>query len=139
MANADTVKAIEDNLTSILATQGFKVEDLSSDPDVDTTPLCAILHRGETFGAAHGEKPLYNEISYELSIRFNTKYPSTSRDSIADWAHKVRTNVTVNALNVGSLATTKLVSWVNHNGYDINYTPPITSISYKLRVRYREG
>lgn len=139
MSNADTVKAIEDNLTSILTTQGFKVEDLSADPDVDTIPLAVILHRGEEFGAAHGERPLYNEINYELEIRLNQKYPSTSRDKIAEWAHKVRENITVNGLNIGTLATTKLVSWVNHNGYDVNYTPPITSISYKLRIRYREG
>mgnify|MGYP001571124851 CR=1 FL=1 len=137
--NSDTVKAIEDNITSILTAQGFKVEDLSTDPDVDVTPLAVILHKGEDFGAAHGQRPIYNEINYEIAIRFNQKYPSTSRDKIAEWAHKVRENIIVNGLNTGALATSKLVSWVNHVGYDIDYTPPITKLSYKLTVKYREG
>lgn len=138
MPNADTIKAIEDNLSAILTAQGFNVEDSSSNKELDATPLCVILHRGEDFGVGHGERPLYNEIRYSLEVRFSDKYPSTSRDKIAEWAHKIRANVNVSSLNTGLLAASKLVSWVNHDGYDVEYAPPVTQIEYRLRVRYRE-
>lgn len=138
MANADTIKAIEDNLSAILTAQGFNVEDSSTNKELDATPLCVILHRGEDFGAGHGERPLYNEIRYSLEVRFSDKHPSTSRDRIAEWAHKIRANVYVAALNTGALAVSKLVSWVDHEGYNVEYSPPVTQIEYRLRVRYRE-
>lgn len=138
MANSDTVKAAEDNLSAILTAQGFNVEDSSSNKELDSVPLCVISHRGEDFGASHGERPLYNEIRYSLEVRFSDKYPATSRDKVADWAHRIRNNVYVTALNVDSLADSKLVSWVDHEGYDVEYSPPITQIEYRLRVRYRE-
>lgn len=138
MANADTIKAIEDNLSAILTAQGFNVEDSSSNKELDSVPLCVIRHQGEDFAASHGERPLYNEIRYSLEVRFSDKYPATSRDKIADWAHKVRDNVYVAALNVGALAASKLVSWVDHEGYDVDYSPPITQIEYRLKIRYRE-
>lgn len=138
MPNADTIKAIEDNLSAILTAQGFNVEDSSSNKELDATPLCVILHRGEDFGVGHGERPLYNEIRYSLEVRFSDKYPSTSRDKIAEWAHKIRANVNVSSLNTGLLAASKLVSWVKHEGYDVEYAPPVTQIEYRLRVRYRE-
>lgn len=138
MANSDTVKAITANLTAILAGLGFKIEDLSVDPSMTSSPVCVVLCNGEDFGAGHGERPLYNEIRYSIEIRFSDKYPATSRDKIAEWAHKIRDNVKVATLNTGSLAASKLVSWVNHEGYDVEYSPPVTQIEYRLRVRYRE-
>ncbi len=138
MANSDTVKAIATNLTAILNGLGFKIEDLSADPAMSSSPVCVVLHSGEDFGAGHGERPLYNEIRYSLEVRFSDKYPATSRDKIAEWAHKIRANVNVAALNTGALAASKLVSRVDHEGYDVEYAPPITQIEYRLKIRYRE-
>ena len=138
MASSDTIKAITANLTAILDGLGFKIEDLSTDPSMSSSPVCVVLHNGEDFGAGHGERPLYNEIRYSLEVRFSDKYPTTSRDKIAEWAHKIRDAVKVAALNTGSLAASKLVSWVDHEGYEVEYAPPVTQIEYRLRVRYRE-
>jgi len=138
MANVDTIKAIEDNITTILAVQGFKVEDLSVDPDAGTTPLATIIWEGEDFEYNHGEKPLYNELKYTLAIRFSDKAPATTRDRQAEYAHKLRSNITVAALNTDSLAASKLVSKVSHEGYVNQYEPPVTRLNYSLRVRYRE-
>jgi len=138
MANSDTIKAITANLTAILDGLGFKIEDLSADPSMSSSPVCVVLYSGEDFGAGHGERPLYNEIRYSLEVRFSDKHPATSRDKIADWAHKIRENVHVSALNTGALAVSKLVSWVNHDGYDVEYSPPVTQIECRLKIRYRE-
>lgn len=139
MANSDTVKAITANLTAILEGLGFKIEDLSVDPSMSSTPICVVLYEGEDFGASHGEKPDYNEIKYALRINLSDKYPSTTRDKIADWCHRVRQNVSVAALNTGALASSLLVSRVDHDGYEItSYDPPVTRIEYRLRVTYRE-
>ncbi len=138
MANLDTIKAIEDNITAILVAQGFKVEDLSADPSAGITPLATIIFEGEDFEYNHGEKPLYNELKYTLAIRFSDKAPTTTRDRQAEYAHKLRANITVAALNTGSLATSKLVSKVSHEGYVNQYEPPVTRLGYALRVRYRE-
>ncbi len=139
MANSDTVKTITANLAAILAGLGFKVEDLSVNPSMSSSPVCVVLCNGEDFGAGHGERPLYNEIRYSLDVRFADKYPATSRDKIAEWAHKIRDNVKVAAINTGALAASKLVSWVNHDGYDVDYSPPVTQIEYRLKIRYRES
>ncbi len=70
---ADTVKAIEDNLSAVLTAQGFNVEDSSSNKELDSVPLCVIRHMGEDFGASHGERP--------STTRFGTRSRSGSRTS----------------------------------------------------------
>ena len=139
MSNLDTIKAIEDNLSAIIAAQGFMLEDSSTDPERTTKPLCALRHTGEDFGDEYGQKPDYNDLKYTLRISFSDPAPGTTRDKTAEWCHKIRNNVTVNALNVDVLAVSKLVSLVTHEGYSITGEgPPETDIEYRLRVRYRE-
>lgn len=139
MGNADTVKAITTNLTAILTAQGFLVENSSTDKKLETSPLVAIRYGGENFESTHGERPSYSTARYSLRVSFSDKYPSTSRDKAVEWAHKIRGNVTVNALNAGDLAASKLVSRVDHD-YDAPvYDAGATSFDYSLDIRYRES
>ena len=139
MGNADTIKAVTANLTAILTAQGFLIENSSTDTELATSPLCAIRYTGERFDASHGERPSYNEVRYSLRISFSDAYPSTSRDKVAEWMHKIRGAVTVPALNTGDLAASQLVSWVSHDGYsETDYNTPVTELEYNLQVRYRE-
>ncbi len=138
MANSDTVKVITANLAAILAGLGFKVEDLSVDPSMTTTPVCVILYEGEDFEYGHGQKPLYNEVKYLLKILLNDSKPGTSRDRYAQYVHAIREAVTVNTLNTGGLAVLKLVSLVNTTDVAITYEPPVSTIDYRMNVRYRE-
>ncbi len=139
MANSDTVKAITANLTSVLEGLGFKIEDLSSDPSMASTPACEVLYEGEDFEYGHGQKPLYNEIRYLLKVLLNDPRPGTSRDKYAQYVHGIREAVTVNALNTGALAASKLVSLVNTTEVTVAYEPPVSTIDYRLNVRYREA
>ncbi len=138
MANSDTVKGITLNLTSILEGLGLKVEDLSIDPSMVSTPVCVILYEGEDFEYGHGQKPLYSEIRYLLKVMLNDPRPGTSRDRYAEYVHGVREAVTVDALNVGALLASKLVSLVNTTEVTVTYEPPVSIIDYRLNVRYRE-
>ena len=138
MANSDTVKAITANLAAILAGLGFKIEDLSIDPSMATSPVCVILYEGEEFEYGHGQKPLYNEVKYLLKLMLNDPKPGTSRDKYAQYVHAIRDAVTVDALNIGGLAASKLVSLVNTTDVTITYEPPVSTIDYRLNVRYRE-
>ncbi|MBI5885308.1 MAG: hypothetical protein HZB85_01845 [Deltaproteobacteria bacterium] len=138
MANTDTVKAITANLSSILAGLGFKIEDLSTDPSMSATPVCVVLYEGEEFEYGHGQRPLYNEVKYLLKILLNDPKPGTSRDKYAQHVHAIRDAVTVNALNTGDLATSRLVSLVNTTDVAITYEPPVSTIDYRMNVRYRE-
>lgn len=139
MANSDTVKAITANLKSIIEGLGFKVEDLSIDPAMVSTPVCVILYEGEDFEYGHGQKPLYSEIRYLLKVMLNDPRPGTSRDKYAEHVHAIREAVTVNALNTGALAASKLVSLVNTAEVTVTYEPPVSTIDYRLNVRYREA
>lgn len=138
MANVDTVKAVTANIGSILTALGLKVEDASSNHDITTASVAQIHYDGERFEYAFGQKPLYNTIEYVIKVFFNDPAPGTSRDKQAGWVHSLRDNITVNALNVGSLAVSKLVLATLHNGAQVVYDAPTTTIEYKLDVRYRE-
>ncbi len=138
MVNSDTVKAITANLAAILEGLGLKIEDLSVDPSMTTMPVCVILYEGEEFEYGHGQKPLYNEIKYLFKVMLNNPKPGTSRDKYAQYVHAIREALTVNALNTGGLADTKLVSLVNTTDVAISYEPPVSTIDYRLNVRYRE-
>ncbi len=138
MANSDTVKAITANLAAIIAGLGFKVEDLSIDPSMATSPVSVILYEGEEFEYGHGQKPLYSEVKYLLKVMLNDPKPGTSRDKYAQYVHAIREAVTVDALNIGGLATSKLVSLVNTTDVAITYEPPVSTIDYRMNVRYRE-
>lgn len=139
MGNTETIKAITANLTAVLTAQGFLIENSSTDKELATAPSCAIRLTGERFESTHGERPSYNEVRYSLRIAFSDAYPATSRDKVAEWMHKIRNNVTVPGLNIGTLAASKLVSKVTHDGYnETGYAPPVTDLDYDLTVRYRE-
>ena len=138
MGNAATVQAIEDNLTAILIAQGFKVEDLSTDPDADVTPLVVILFEGETFEETSGQRGSYNTVRFTLAVRFSDKATASARDRSVTYAQLIRKNVTVNNLNVNTLADSKLVKLVIHTGYQREYATPIVSVDYPIEVTYRE-
>lgn len=138
MANSDTVKAITANLVAILDGLGFKIEDLSVDPSMATSPVCVILYEGEDFAYGHGQKPLYNEVKYLLKLMLSDPKPGTSRDRYAQYVHAIREALTVDALNTGGLASSKLVSLVSTTDVAIIYEPPVSTIDYRMNVRYRE-
>jgi hypothetical protein len=139
MSNETTVKAIIDNLEAILTTTiGWKLEDLSTDAEARTITACQLLYNAETFEDTFGEHPQYNEIDFQILVERTHKTPATRRELAVEYVHKLRTYVTVTTVNVGSLATSQLVSWVAHTGAKIDSDNSTIRISYAIKIRYRE-
>lgn len=140
VTNTTNVQAIITNLETIVGTTlGFKLEyNIKDDPDVDTTPGAIILYLGEVFEESFGEKPLYNEIAFLILIKFTEDTPGLIRDKAVTYIHKLREGITIDLLNVGDLAATKIVSRVTHEGADLDNEQPVNQIDYSLSIRYRE-
>lgn len=138
MANTDTLKAIIANIRTILSNViGYKVEDLSIDPDVDTTPHASVNISGVSFGDNSGENSLWDEVDIEIKVNANKKTSVLSSDIQSDIIYNIRSNFTVEALNIDDLLISKLVSNVTHNDVNVEYEPPVSTITYSLNIRYR--
>ena len=138
--NTENVQYIIDNLEYIIGTTlEFNLEyDIANDPEADTTPSAVIIYSGEEFGEAFGEKPLYNEITFEILVQFSDSTPATIRSRSVDYMHSIREGVTIDTLNVGALAASQIVSRVESNSNDVVVELPVIQINYILTVRYRE-
>ena len=138
--NAQNVQYIIENLELIVGTTlGFNLEyEIKDDPEVETTAAAIILYDGETFEESFGEKPLYNEISFIIRVKYRRSDPTQIRDKGADYVHLLREGITIDLLNVGALASTQIVSRVSHDGADLSISLPIIELDYSISVRYRE-
>ena len=146
MANADTVKAIITNIEGILSSSphlllkinipGGVTETL---PSFTANPVYYVMYDGETPEYEHGQKPGYMESSFIIVLVWLSGSISAARDKSIEWFHALRTALTVNALNVGDLAATKLVSRVTVEKPDVDMQPAETKILFRAMVRYREG
>jgi hypothetical protein len=140
MTNAANVKAIIANVESIISTTiGYNLEyAIRADEDVDTTPNAVLLYDGEEFEENFGEKPLYNEIKFEILTQFRESDPQDIRDKSVDIIHNYRGNITIDALNVGDISSSKVVSRVDHDTNARAEGIPVVQLSYQMLVRYRE-
>ena len=140
--NFTTIKSITDNLQSVLLAIGIKFsrkafEDAGSIP-LSLLPFGEIYYKGESFEYTHGQRSGYAEANYLIKVitqgHDNTELVRTAQK----WVHGVRDSITINALNIGELATSKLVSWVNMESVEIVYTAEYGTIDYVIKIRYRE-
>ena len=142
MGNFETVVSITANLTKLLKQQGAKFtleayEDVTKIP-VSILPHGLIQYLGEVFDQEHGQRPSWNEIKFKIRIVFK----STSADVIIrdqqKWMHKIRDNVTVNAMNIDDLASSKLISWVKIEEGDVDNQVDRSTLECFMLIRYRE-
>ena len=142
MGNFDTVAAITANLTKLLKQQGVKFT-LEAYEDTTKIPTSALPHGlvqylGEIFDQEHGQRPSWNEIKFKIRIVFK----STSADVIIrdqqKWMHKIRDNITVNAMNIDDLVSSKLVSWVKIEEGDVDSQLDRSTLDCFMMIRYRE-
>lgn len=144
MANIDTVKAITDNLETVLKKQGVnftrKTFDDEKNIPASLIPLGEIRYQGEAFEYTHGERPGYAEAEYALKVVLREREGHDMMREQQKWAHLIRAALTVAALNIGSLVTSKLVSRVTTEavGVDNSRTDGIAALLYTIKIRYRE-
>ncbi len=142
MSNFETVRAITDNIHGILKTTGInftrKAFDDREAVPASLLPLGAVFYSGERFESSYGQRPLYAEAEYNIRVIINGRDAEDLIRELQKWAHTVKEALTVDALNAGDLASTKLVSRVTVARVDSENRKDRSSLSLRTVVRYRE-
>lgn len=144
MSNFDTVSSITDNLETVLKKLGINFvrktfADLKDIP-ASSLPLGEMRYSGEIFEYNFGEKPKYAEAGYDLRVVLSERDMRDMMRGQQKWAHLIRDGLTMAALNIGALASSKLISKVSTEAVeaDNSRADGIASLTYRIRIRYRE-
>ena len=141
-ANFTTIKAITDNVQSVLQGQGIKFsrstfEDEKAIPAA-LFPYGEIKYKGEDFEYTHGQRAGYAVGNFDVRVLLQDRDAINLMRLTQKWTHAVRDALTVNALNIVDLATSKLVSWVNVDGVTAEHRVEYGFMSFAVKIRYRE-
>lgn len=136
--NAATVNSITDNLISILtALSGFLFEKDSIDPKINTWVQLNI--GGDNEEENHGEGPMYIEQQYEIVAQREITDKSDHRTKGSQIKWDIKEAITVAALNVEDLASSKLISIVEQDSSVNEYSSAEgLVITVNVTVRFRD-
>ena len=143
MGNADTIKSLTDNMQTVLQAQGIKFarKNLENIKDIPSSllPYGAILDKGIEFEYTHGQRAGYAEQNFLIWVVDRERNDKVNMRQIQEWLQKIRGALTVNALNIGDLVTSKLVSRVTTVDTDTEHREDgLSVLNYLVSVRYRE-
>lgn len=144
MSNFDTIVAITDNLEAVLRGMGINFtrktyEDMASIP-TSLFPVGEITYNGESFEHPSGQRSGYAEADYRLRVILREAEAKDMQRVQMKWIHLIRDGLTVNALNIGSLVSSKLISNAITEAARPNNTQTdgIGAVEYDIKIRYRE-
>lgn len=143
MSNFDTIDAITDNLEAVLKSVGLNFSretqtDISAIP-AGAFPAGQIFYLGEVFEDIYGERPEYIEATYSIRVIIREADSRQMMRALQVWAHKIRDVLTVSALNIGALSSSRLVSFVRTERAEVEApTQDIGAVSVNVVIRYRE-
>ena len=143
MGDFDTVKSITDNLQRILDKQGIKFDreifDDINKIEGSKLPVGQIFYQSPIFEYSHGQKPEYADLEFQVRVVFKDRSATDSIRDEQEWVQRIRESVTINALNVGDLASSLLVSKVTTEEVEVEHPGDgVGVLNYTLNVRYRE-
>lgn len=141
MGNFDTINSISDNIITVLKAKKIDIE-VGIDPDKEVAgskyPFGRVFNPDEDFQENHGEQSKYVNGVFLIRIYLrNTNEKELDRE-FKRWVHNIREAITINALNIGDLASTKYVSGVEKLEINKTVVESIGTLDYELQVRYRE-
>ena len=142
MGNKETVRSITDNTQTVL--QGFGIKfSLQIYEEVEKIPASLMPHgqifyKGEEFEYTHGQKPQFAEIEFLLRVAIQNRDARQMTREQQKWVHLIRDGLTVPALNIGDIASSKLVSRVTTEDVTIDHRVAVSVLEYEVLVRYRE-
>lgn len=143
MSNLDTVLAITDNLRTVLEGLGIcfseKAYDDGKSIPASLLPLGEILYTGESFEYTHGQRPGYAEAEFTLKVTVSGRSQTGAVRSAQSWIHGIRDALTADTLNTGTLAAARSVSRAEIKGVAVKGGESVTTIHYRVAVRYREA
>jgi len=142
VGNADTVKAITDNIRSVLKVTGIHFsptiyEDEKNVP-ASLIPYGRILYKGETFEYTHGQKAGYAEADFTIRVLLKDRDHAAMLSAQQMWVHRIRESLTVGSMNTGALAGSRYVTRVTARGVSVENGVYLSSLVYTVAVRYRE-
>ena len=140
--NFATIKSITDNVQSVLQGQGIKFsrstfEDETAIPAA-LIPYGQIFYTGEDFEYTHGQRAGYAVGNFDIKVILQNRDATNLILSMQKWTHAIRDALTVNALNIVDLASSKLVSWVNVEGVKTEHKAEYGFMNFGIKIRYRE-
>lgn len=141
MSNFDTIKSITDNLQTVLRAKGIKFERKIDEENIKASQLPAgqIFYRAEVFEYVHQMKPKYIEATFSIKTIIKERDAQNLIESTQKWVHNIREAINVDALNIGDLSASKLVSRADTETADVEYPDKDTAmINSTAVIRYRE-
>jgi hypothetical protein len=143
MASVDTVLSIFKNVEKVLRAKGIKFvaqENLKpEDIPAAQMPAGFVDYDGEIFEYTTGMALGYAEVRCFIEIYIIGASVTARTDQIR-WLHKLKTALTVNALNVGDLETSKKVSRVDPGTPTVErLSPTLRVVRATVEVRYEES
>lgn len=143
MSNFETVKAVTLRLQELLKKEGISFSARSFEDDkglpASLLPLGRISYRGESFESSYGQRPSYNEAEFRVDIVMSEPDPEQTIREQQRWGHLVRSSVTVDGLNGGTLAASKPVSRVAVTRFEAEKRNGLSIVSCRVLIRYRES
>ena len=140
--NFATIKSITDNVQSVLQGQGIKFSRKTYENEknipASLLPLGGIYYRGEDFQYTHGQRPGYAEADFFVKVVLQDRDSGSLIRSIQKWIHLLRDALTVNSINIGDLAVSKLASLVTAERVDVENKGDMAVLGFKVKIRYRE-
>ena len=141
MNNTDTLRAITENLNTILATSGLHlaIENYEDEKNVPSSifPYGVISYEGETFEYTHGQRPGYSDVDFRVKVVLRNKDLRAMTDDEQRWAQRIREALTVNAINSGLIAGASPVSRVVTRAVKVEKKGDVSRLIYSLSIRYR--
>lgn len=142
MGNAETVKAITDNIRSVLKSTGihFSPNIYEDDKNVPASliPYGRIFYQGEEFEYTHGQRAGYAEAGFIIRVLLKNRDQGSMLRAQQMWAHKIRESLTVGSVNTGALAGSGYVTRVTARGVSVENGVYLSRLIYNVAVRYRE-
>ncbi|MEK6532098.1 MAG: hypothetical protein AABZ23_06380 [Deltaproteobacteria bacterium] len=141
MSTSGTIRAITRNLQKVLQGLGIyysvKASDDAKDLAASNIPVGEIQYEGEGFEDAFGQRPGYIDAGFAIKVLFVTRSHADIVREQQDWTHKIRSALTVDALNSDELSLGKNVSRVTILKAEAVNRKNISSINLKINIRYR--
>lgn len=140
--NFTTIKSISDNVRSVLQAQGIKFSHATYDEEKNIPlalfPYGEIFYKGEDFEHTNGQQSGYAVANFDIKVITQDRSNIELVKSVQKWIHAVRDALTVNALNIVDLSSSKLVSLVEFDSAAVIYNAEYATINHTVKIRYRE-
>lgn len=137
--NAATVKSITNNIKKIIEdTLKYNFENQRIDTKTEFKPNVILEQIKATPNRNHGEGPMYIEQEYAITVKKKIENKQQYRETSTEITFDFEENITVDALNIENLASSKLVTARDMELDVEEYNGKDLVVNIVLIVRFRD-